>query len=152
MGCALTEPNQNRKEQESEKPDQFINGVQQQGEKICYSSKMVLYEVRWIGAGITCPETLVRGVEPESWRWRNSWVFFSTYKSWCERANAATSFDLSTGRLAVEGLQKNLDLSMGQLSRWVLPGSCHSRCRFGRMKGMLWSGIWIRCFHNGKAV
>ena len=42
---------------------------------------------------------------------------FFAYKFWWGRANAGTNFDLSTGRLAVREMQKDFDLSTGQLSR-----------------------------------
>ncbi len=95
-------------------------------------------------------QVILDNVEPEFWRWSFSRVF--AYKFWWGGANEGTNFDLPTGRLAVREMQKDFDLSTGQLSQRIPAGICHKWCRFGRMGCALTGEFEFGVFVMGKRL
>ena len=60
------------------------------------------------------------------------------------------NFDPSTGRLAVGRMQTSFDLSTGQLSGGIPIETGLKECVIGRKGCMLWPGIWLEQFYDGK--
>ncbi len=75
----------------------------------------------------------------------------SSWAKFCwRRANAGTNFDLSTGRLAGGKHAEELWPLKRSIERGSPTGISIRRRRIGRMRGVLWPGIWLEFFTMGK--